>query len=142
MRNIRWGRAIALATVLLAGRTAAADQPLVHEIQVTATRFAFDPATIQVNAGEPVRIVIRSTDGVHGFSIRKLNIDVQVPKGREPARVEFAAPAPGRYEIECSEFCGRGHGSMKAALVSVGATRTTGSAPTPSMLDEDKGRQW
>jgi hypothetical protein len=38
--------------------------------------------------------------------------------------VEFTAPPPGRYEIACSEFCGSGHGQMKAALVSVGATRT------------------
>ena len=33
--------------------------------------------------------------------------------------VEFTAPAPGRYEIACSEYCGSGHGHMKATLVSV-----------------------
>ena len=32
----------------------------------------------------------------------------------------------GRYEIDCSEFCGSGHGRMKAALVSVAATRPVG----------------
>jgi hypothetical protein len=30
----------------------------------------------------------------------------------------------GRYEIACSEFCGSGHGQMKAALVSIGPTQT------------------
>jgi cytochrome c oxidase subunit II len=124
MRNIRWGSVIIAAVVLMLGRAAAADQP-VHEIQVTASRFAFDPSTIQVNAGEPVRIVIRSKDGVHGFAIRKLTIDVQVPKGGDPATVEFTAPPAGRYEIDCSEFCGIGHGRMKAALVSVAATATS-----------------
>ena len=124
MRNIRWGRATALAAVLMVRGTAAADRPL-HEIQITASRYAFDPATIQVNAGEPVRIVIRSTDGVHGFSIPKLKIDVQVPKSGDPAIVEFTAPAAGRYEIACSEFCGHGHGQMKAALISVGPTQTS-----------------
>jgi cytochrome c oxidase subunit 2 len=119
MRNIRWGSAIALAAVLMVKTTAAAGQTPVHEIQVTASRFAFEPATIQVNAGEPVRIVIRSKDGVHGFAIRQLHIDVQVPKGGEPASVEFAAPAPGRYAVDCSEFCGRGHAGMNAVLVSV-----------------------
>ena len=112
------------AVVLMVGGTAAADQP-VHEIQVTASRFAFDPPTIQVIAGEPVRIVIRSKDGVHGFSIQKLKIVVQVPKGGDAAIVEFMAPAAGRYEIDCSEFCGSGHGRMKAALVSISVTRTT-----------------
>jgi hypothetical protein len=32
--------------------TVAADQP-VHEIQITASRYAFDPGTIHVAAGEP-----------------------------------------------------------------------------------------
>jgi cytochrome c oxidase subunit 2 len=124
MRNFRWGAATALAAVLLVRDAAAADR-FVHEIQVTASRYAFDPATIQVNAGEPVRVVIRSTDGVHGFSIPKLKIDVQVPKGGDPVTVEFTAPAAGRYEIACSEFCGRGHSQMKAALISVGLTQTS-----------------
>jgi len=75
-------------------------------------------------AGELVRVVIRSTDGVHGFSIPKLKIDVQVPKGGNPVTVEFTAPAAGRYEIACSEFCGSGHGQMKAALISVAPVTT------------------
>ena len=114
----------ALAAVLMVSGTAAADRSI-HEIQITASRYAFDPATIQVNAGEPVRIVIRSQDGVHGFSIPKLKIDVQVPKSGDPVTVEFTAPPEGRYEIACSEFCGIGHGQMKAALVSLGPTQTS-----------------
>jgi heme/copper-type cytochrome/quinol oxidase subunit 2 len=62
---------------------------------------------------------------VHGFSIPTLKIDVQVPKSGDPVMVEFTAPAAGRYEIACSEFCGSGHGQMKAALVSVGPTQTS-----------------
>jgi len=124
MRNIRWGGATALAAVLMVGATAAADRSI-HEIQITASRYAFQPVTIQVNAGERVRVVIRSTDGVHGFSIPTLKIDVQVPKGGDPVAVEFTAPAAGRYEIACSEFCGSGHGHMKAAFVSVGPAQTS-----------------
>jgi len=123
MRTIRWGGTTALAAVLMVRGTAAADRS-VHEIQITASRYAFEPVTIHVNAGEPVRVVIRSTDGVHGFSIPTLKTDVLVPKGGDPVTVEFTAPAAGRYEIACSEFCGSGHGHMKAALVSVGPTQT------------------
>jgi heme/copper-type cytochrome/quinol oxidase subunit 2 len=79
MRTIRWGGAAALAAVLMVRGTAAADRPI-HEIQITASRYAFEPVTIHVNAGEPVRVVIRSTDGLHGFSIPMLKIDVAVPK--------------------------------------------------------------
>jgi heme/copper-type cytochrome/quinol oxidase subunit 2 len=38
--------------------------------------------------------------------------------------VEFTAPAVGHYEIACSEFCGSGHGHMKAALISVAPVST------------------
>jgi cytochrome c oxidase subunit II len=124
MRSLRWGGVITLATLLMVTGTVAADRP-VHEIQITASRYAFDPVTIQVSAGEPVRIVIRSKDGVHGFSIPKLKIDVQVPKSGDPMTVDFTAPPAGRYEIACSEFCGTGHGQMKAALISVGPTQTS-----------------
>ena len=124
MRSLRWGGVITLATLLMVRGTVAADRP-VHEIQITASRYAFDPVTIQVSAGEPVRIVIRSKDGVHGFSIPKLKIDVQVPKSGDPMTVDFTAPPAGRYEIACSEFCGTGHGQMKAALISVGPTQTS-----------------
>jgi cytochrome c oxidase subunit II len=95
----------------------------VREVQVVAKRFSFEPAVIEVTAGEPVRLVIRSADTVHGFAIRKLKIDVQVPAHGETVTAEFTAPPPGRYEIVCSEFCGSGHGQMKTALVSVAPTR-------------------
>jgi len=116
--NIRWAAAALLAALLTMMGASAAERP-VDEIQITASRFSFEPATIQVNAGEPVRLVIRSADTVHGFSIPALKIDAQVPKGGAPVTVEFTAPAAGRYEIACSEFCGGGHGHMKAALVSI-----------------------
>jgi cytochrome c oxidase subunit II len=115
--------AIAVAVVLMSHHMAAADLP-VHEVQVLAGKFAFDPPAIQVTAGEPVRLVIRSKDTVHGFSIPKLKIDVRVPKAGDPVMVEFVAPSPGRFEIACSEFCGSGHGQMKAALISVAPVTT------------------
>jgi cytochrome c oxidase subunit 2 len=119
------GGAIAVAVMLTAHHLSAADLP-VHEVNVLASKFAFDPPDIQVTAGELVRLVIRSNDTSHGFAIPKLKIDAQVHKGGEPVVVEFVAPPPGRFVIACSEFCGSGHGQMKAALVSV-APVTTGS---------------
>jgi len=124
MWSIRWAAATVLAALLTMMGASAAERP-VDEIQITASRFAFEPATIQVNAGEPVRLVIRSADTVHGFSIPALKIATQVPKGGAPVTIEFTAPAAGRYEIACSEFCGGGHGHMKAALVSIAPALTS-----------------
>jgi len=103
---------------------AAIIHPPVHEVQVVARKFAFEPATIQVTSGERVRLVVRSNDTVHGFAIRDLKIDLQLPRDGSPVVAEFIAPPAGRYEVACSEFCGNGHGQMKAALVSVAPAST------------------
>jgi cytochrome c oxidase subunit II len=120
-----WARAAVVAALLIAPHAAAAEPP-VHEVQIVASKFQFEPATIQVTAGEPVRLVIRSRDGTHGFAIPKLKIDEHIPRNGDPVTVTFVAPGAGEYEIACSEFCGSGHARMKAALVSVAApTRTS-----------------
>src|SRR5262245_45535659 len=93
-------------------------EPPAHEIQVVASRYQFEPATIHVTAGEPVRLLIRSSDSSHGFGIPALKIDAHVPKGGAAVTIAFVAPPPGEYEIVCSEFCGVGHARMKATLVS------------------------
>jgi cytochrome c oxidase subunit II len=119
-----WGGAIVAAAALMSQRTAAADQP-VHEVQIVASKYQFEPSTIQVIAGEPVRLVVRSKNGTHGFSVPKLKIDERVQKTGDPVTVEFTAPPEGHYEIACSEFCGFGHGHMKAELISVAPVTTT-----------------
>jgi cytochrome c oxidase subunit 2 len=116
--------ATAIAFVLLVLRASPSRANPVHEVQVMAKQFTFEPAVIQVTEGEPVRLVILSADRVHGFAIRGLKIDVQIPRGGKVV-VEFTAPRAGRYDIACSEFCGSGHGQMKAALVSVAAPSTS-----------------
>jgi heme/copper-type cytochrome/quinol oxidase subunit 2 len=94
----------------------------IHEVQVVASKFAFEPAVIQVTAGEAVRLVIRSADAVHGFAIRDLKLDAQIPRHGDAVTIEFVAPPAGRHQIACSEFCGSGHKHMKGVLVSVTAT--------------------
>ena len=120
----RWGGALVVAAALMSQRTAAADQP-VHDVQIVASKYQFEPSTIQVTAGEPVRLVVRSKNGTHGFSVPKLKIDERIPKTGDPVTVEFTAPPAGQYEIACSEFCGFGHGHMKAELISVSPVTTS-----------------
>jgi cytochrome c oxidase subunit 2 len=118
---------LAIMAIVIAGsegRSSALAENPTHVVQVVAKKFTFEPAAIQVTAGEPVLLVIRSADTAHGFAIRELNIDIQIPRGGEAVTAGFIAPPAGRYEVSCTEFCGSGHGQMKAALVSVAATPT------------------
>ena len=115
---------MALIAAAVMGQGLAARVQPVREVQIVTSRYAFEPATVQVAAGESVRLVVRSKDGIHGFAIPKLKIDLHTPDNGEPVTAEFIAPPAGEYEITCSEYCGRGHGRMKAALVSASPTNT------------------
>ena len=117
-----WTRGLGLASLLAlaaAGAAASGDvpPPPPRDIEMIASRFKFEPETLQVTEGDRVRLTVRSTDTEHGFSIKKMNVRVAVPKTGEPVTVEFVAERPGTYEFKCSEYCGSGHGRMKGQLV-------------------------
>lgn len=96
----------------------AAPEPKVFE--VVASRFAFEPATIEVVEGDRVRLLVRSADGPHGVEIKAFNVKKAVPRakpGDSPVTIEFVAAKAGEYPILCSEYCGKGHEDMTGALV-------------------------
>jgi cytochrome c oxidase subunit 2 len=86
-----------------------------RHIEVTAKRFGFEPAEITLKKGEPVDLILKSTDTSHGLRFRELNVDVKVGKGGTN-EVRFTPNQTGTFVGHCSVFCGSGHGSMKLTL--------------------------
>lgn len=86
-------------------------------IEVVARRFAFEPAVVQVTVGEPVRLLVRSGDGVHGIAIEALDVERRIPRGGEPVSIDIVAGEAGQFPILCSEYCGAGHEEMTGTLV-------------------------
>ena len=89
-------------------------QPL--EIKITARRFEFDPRTITVQKGQPLKLVITSVDVDHGFKIEAFGIN-QTIEARKTTIVEFTPDRAGRFEFRCSVACGQGHEDMFGELV-------------------------
>ena len=121
------GLAAALAAVMVATgpvlTRAEAPAPRLVTVEMTAKRFAFLPEQVEVAEGDEVTINVRSADGTHGIEIEKLKVKKAIPRGGEVVTLSFTAPAPGRYVITCSEYCGRGHDDMKSVLVVAPRTR-------------------
>jgi len=75
-----------------------------------AVRGGYDPATVRVKAGAPVRLVFdrQETAGCSeevvfpAFGIRKF-----LPAG-QPTPIEITPPSPGRYEFMCGMSMLRG----------------------------------
>lgn len=89
----------------------------VKTIDVTASRFQFDPATISVEQGDSVRLRLHSADRSHAFAIKAFRVKALIPKGGETLTVEFVADQAGTFAFTCSEYCGTGHSRMKGTLV-------------------------
>jgi len=121
------GLAAALAVVTVAAgpvlTRAEVPAPRLVTVEMTAKRFAFLPEQVEVAEGDEVTINVRSADGTHGIEIEKLKVKKAIPRGGEVVTLSFTAPAPGRYLIKCSEYCGRGHDDMKSVLVVAPRTR-------------------
>jgi cytochrome c oxidase subunit 2 len=118
--------AFLVASALQAGaETETAAGPL-KTFTLTASRFMFDPATIEVTQGDRVRLVLHSSDTTHGFALPDFSVKVKLPKDGTPVTVDFVADKAGTFEFKCSVFCGMGHRGMKGRLVV-----TARQAPAP-----------
>lgn len=84
-------------------------------IEVTAHRFNFSPAEITLKKGEPVVLVLKSTDVAHGLRFRDLHVELNVRAGSS-TEVTFTPDKTGDFTGHCSVFCGSGHGSMALKL--------------------------
>ena len=72
----------------LAARQDPATASAPREIEVVASRFAFEPAQIEVTEGERIRLLVRSADGVHGIEIKRFRVNRAIPRGGKPVTIE------------------------------------------------------
>ena len=94
--------AILLSTVLtLASHTSVSAQVKASATGVEIHNFAFAPNSLQVKAGDTVRLVVRNDDtSLHTFTLPQAGVNVAVPPGSEKL-IEFKAPAAGAYQWYC-----------------------------------------
>jgi len=105
---------LAAALAVLMGPAVAEPAGPLH-VEVTAKRYAFQPAEITLRKGQPVDLVVRSADVAHGLRVRELNLDIKINKG-SIASVNFTPEKVGTYVGHCSVFCGAGHGQMTLTI--------------------------
>ena len=88
-----------------------------RKITITARKYEFNPAKIEMKVGEPVEITLQAEDATHGFTCKDLGVDkVVVEKGHGKSFVVTPQKA-GTYEFKCAKWCGFGHGRMKGEIL-------------------------
>lgn len=112
--------ALTLATAAFDMAAAQSDGSAVapQVVKMTAKKYEFDPATITVTRGRPVRIEATALDHDHGIEIKEFGVKARLGKGKETV-IEFTPDKTGEFTFHCSVFCGFGHHGMKGKLVVV-----------------------
>lgn len=111
------GLAILIAGQLPRAYGAETAESATRTFEIVASRYAFDPARVEVAQGDHVKLLLRSTDTIHGLAIEAYGVKVAIPKGGEEVSVEFMAHRPGTFRMTCSEYCGSGHRRMQGRFV-------------------------
>lgn len=88
----------------------------VHEFNITAFQWGYEPSTIKVHKDGRVVLYLTSRDVIHGFAIPEYEIVVKIEPGKITP-VSFIADKEGEFTFYCSIFCGVGHSEVKGKLV-------------------------
>lgn len=108
--------AVFLAAIFFVWSLAAGRAEPPRRIEIIAKRFTYDPDVITLKRGQPVVLVMHSSDVAHGLKVEELNIKSdEIKKGKE-TEIQFTPQDVGHYEGQCAHFCGTGHGSMKLQI--------------------------
>jgi len=70
-----------------------------------------------VRPGEKVLLKVLSNDVIHGFNIPVAQITAEIDPDDKRELWIRAPDTPGKYLIQCVNYCGVGHAQMKAWLV-------------------------
>ncbi len=90
-----------------------------RRIEIVAHRFAFEPSSITLKKGEPVVLVLKTSDVPHSVRFRDLNLEIKASKSGS-GEVPYTPDKDGDFVGHCGVFCGAGHGSMEMTIHVIG----------------------
>lgn len=85
-------------------------------VEITAKRFAFSPEKVTLKKDQTVKLRIHSEDVTHGFFLRPLGLDEEIPAGQS-IDVTVTPQTAGTFTTICDHFCGANHGNMNMTIV-------------------------
>ncbi|MCB0112573.1 MAG: c-type cytochrome [Caldilineaceae bacterium] len=72
--------------------------------------------SLRVESGRDIHLVLRSVEGTHALRIAHTDVESTLLTPNSEQVLIFTAPAPGRYVVECTVWCGPNHWRMRTVL--------------------------
>jgi cytochrome c oxidase subunit 2 len=101
--------AIAVMAISFTVTVASAEEP--RRVEIVASKFSYSPSEITLKKGQPVVLVLRTSDVTHGLKIEALGVKSEISKGKD-TEIAVTPTQVGHFVGKCAHFCGKGHGSM------------------------------
>ena len=92
-----------------------ADTAVAHDHQHALAVAAAATERVE-DVGQPIKMVLETTDVNHAFFIPAMRIKQDLLAGRT-TEIRFTPTLAGDYPVLCAELCGSGHGDMRATIV-------------------------
>jgi len=89
-----------------------------HVISLGGSKSSVEQPAIEVSKGDRVVLKLKSSDVVHGFSLK--DFGVFVTDGIQPGKavlVSFIADKAGTFTFSCNAICGNNHENMRGTLI-------------------------
>jgi heme/copper-type cytochrome/quinol oxidase subunit 2 len=117
MMNVRGRYVVALLAVAGALVAAAQEQgPMARPFTVTARRYKFEPARIEVFQDDLVKIELKTEDIAHSWTVDEYRISKRASPGH-PVTFEFRADKAGTFPSYCDLRTEDGCRQMRGELV-------------------------
>ncbi len=71
---------------------------------------------LYVPVSRPVKLIMQSKDVLHSFYIPGFRTKMDVLPNRYTEQW-FQSDVPGEYQVQCTEYCGKGHSQMNAKII-------------------------
>lgn len=89
--------------------------PSKREVSISASKYAYSPALVEVHQDDVVKVTFRAEDIAHSFTVDAYRISKRASAG-QAITFEFRADQPGRFAIYCDlkldESCRDMHGEL------------------------------
>jgi heme/copper-type cytochrome/quinol oxidase subunit 2 len=113
-RTILFGTAALVLVIAVASTVAQA--PTTRTFSVTARKYRFSPARIEVTQDDLVKIELRTEDIPHSWTVDEYRIAKRVSPD-QPVTLEFRADQPGTFRFYCNLTIDEGCKDMQGELV-------------------------